>query len=123
MKYKITEQENYALIEIIESRLNENHNTNLRELLTDIKSKKINHVILNMKSITYFNITSLPTFLFGNSLFKELGSFVLCEIPLDLEKIIKSNPSAHKIDFVPTLEEAIESIILTDLDNMLKNEV
>ncbi len=40
MKYKITEQENYALIEIIESRLNENHHTNLRELLTDIKSKK-----------------------------------------------------------------------------------
>ena len=121
MKYKITEQENYALIEIIESRLNENHHANLRELLTD--KKKTNHVILNMKYITYFKITSLPTFSFGNSLFKELGSFVLCEIPLDLEKIIKSNSLVHKIDFVPTLEEAIESIILTDLDNMLKNEV
>ena len=76
-----------------------------------------------MKSITHFNISFLHTLLFGNNLFKELGSFVLCEIPLNLEKIIKSNSSVQKINLLPTLEEAIESVMLTDLENMLKNEV
>ena len=116
MKYKITEQENYTLIEIMEFQLNENHYSNLKELLTDIKSKKIKHVILNMKSITHFNVSILSALLFGNTLFKELGSFVLCEIPLNLEKIIKANPSVEKIDFLPTLEEAIEFVMLTDLE-------
>mgnify|MGYP001364285484 CR=1 FL=1 len=123
MKYKITEQKNYTLIEIMEFQLNENHYSNLKELLTDIKSKKIKHVILNMKSITHFNISILSALLFGNTLFKELGSFVLCEIPLNLEKIIKANPSVEKIDFLPTLEEAIEFVMLSDQENMLKNEV
>ena len=123
MKYKITEQENYTLIEIMEFQLNENHYSNLKDLLTDIKSKKIKHVILNMKSITHFNISILSVLLFGNTLFKELGSFVLCEIPLNLEKIIKANPSVEKIDFLPTLEEAIEFVMLSDQENMLKNEV
>ena len=40
MKYKIIEQENYALIEIMEFQLNKNHDSNLKERLTDIKSKK-----------------------------------------------------------------------------------
>ena len=40
MKYKIIEQENYALIEIMEFQLNKNHDSNLIELLTDIQSKK-----------------------------------------------------------------------------------
>ena len=123
MKYKITEQENYALIEIIEFQLDENHQSNLKELLTVIKSKKIRHVILDMKSITHFNISSLPTLLFGNNLFKELGSFVLCEIPLNLKKIIKYHPSVEKIYFLPTLEEAIEFVMLKDLEKMLKSEV
>ena len=61
--------------------------------------------------------------LFDNKRFKESGSFVLCEIPQDLEKIIKANPSVEKINFLPTLEEAIEFVMLTDLKNMLKNEV
>ena len=61
--------------------------------------------------------------LFGNNLFKESGYFVLCEIPLDLEKIIKANPSVEKINFLPTLEEAIEFVMPMDLENMLRNEV
>ena len=76
-----------------------------------------------MKSITHFNISFLPTLLFGNNLFKGSGSFVLCKIPLDLNKIIKANPSVEKIYFLPTLEEAIESVMLTDLENILRNEV
>jgi hypothetical protein len=58
----------------------------------------------------------------GHDIFKELGSFILCEIPLELEKLIKNNPSANKLDFVPTSEEAIEFVMLTDLENMLKKE-
>tara|TARA_A100001011_G_C13755168_1_gene612909 strand:- start:174 stop:449 length:276 start_codon:yes stop_codon:yes gene_type:complete len=91
--------------------------------VTEIKSKEINHIILNMKSVTHFNISSLPMLLFGNNLFKELGSFVLCEIPLNVEKIIEFKLSDNDIDFVPTYEEAIESVMLTDLEKMLKNEV
>ena len=60
--------------------------------------------------------------LLGHHLFKGLGSFILCEIPLELEKLIKNNPSANTLDFVPTLEEAIESVMLKDLENMLKKE-
>lgn len=123
MKYKITEKKNYVLIEILESQLNKNHHSNFKELLTEIKSKEINHIILNMKSVTHFNISSLPMLLFGNNLFKELGSFVLCEIPLNVEKIIEFKLSDNDIDFVPTYEEAIESVMLTDLEKMLKNEV
>ena len=76
-----------------------------------------------MKFITHFNFFGLPMLLFGNNLFKESGSFVLCEIPLDLEKIIKANSSVEKINFLPTLEEAIEFVMLMDLENMLRNEV
>jgi hypothetical protein len=41
---------------------------------------------------------------------------------LYLENLIKTNPSANTRDFVPTLEEAIESVMLKDLENMLKKE-
>jgi len=91
--------------------------------VTEIKSKEINHIILNMKFITHFNISSLPMLLFVNNLFGELGSFVLCKIPLNSEKTIQSNLSDYDIDFIPTYEEDIESVMLTDLEKMLKNEV
>ena len=107
----------------MEYQLNENHDSNLKVLLTDIKSKKIKHVILNMKFVTHFNVLTLPMLLFGSNLFVEAGSFVLCEIPLDLEKIIKANPSVEKINFLPTLEEAIEFVMLMDQENMPRNEV
>ena len=63
MKYKIIEQENYALIEIMEFQLNKNHDSNLIELLTDIRSKKkLKHVILNIKFAIHFNAFGLPMF-------------------------------------------------------------
>ena len=123
MKYKISEKKNYILIEILESQLNKNHHFNLKKLLTEIKLKEINNIILNMKSVTHFNISSLPMLLFGNNLFGELGSFALCKIPLNLEKIIKSNLSDYDIDFAPAYEEDIKSVMLTDLEKMLKNDV
>ena len=45
MKYQITEQENYTLIEILESQLSESHHSHFKKLFTEIQSKKINHVI------------------------------------------------------------------------------
>jgi hypothetical protein len=75
-----------------------------------------------MSYMTHFDASGLPMLILGQDIFKELGSFILCEIPLELEKIIKTNPSAYTLDFVPTLEEAVESVMLTDLENMLKKE-
>ena len=122
MKYQITERENYALIEILESQLSESHHSSFKELLTEVKSKKINHIILDMSCMTQFGTSGLSMLLLGHHLFKELGSFILCEVPLDVEKLIKTNPSADTLDFVTTSEEAIESVMLTDLENMLKKE-
>ena len=122
MKYQITEQENYTLIEILESQLSESHHSSFKELLTEVKSRKISHVILDMSCMTHFDTSGLSMLLLGHHLFKGLGSFILCEIPLELEKLIKTNPSANTLDFVPTLEEAIESVMLKDLENMLKKE-
>jgi hypothetical protein len=75
-----------------------------------------------MNYMTRFDASGLPILTLGHDIFKELGSFILCEIPLELEKLIKNNPSANKLDFVPTSEEAIEFVMLTDLENMLKKE-
>tara|TARA_B110000444_G_C18775947_1_gene564938 strand:- start:348 stop:719 length:372 start_codon:yes stop_codon:yes gene_type:complete len=122
MKYQITEQGNYTLIEILESQLSESHHSHFKKLFTEIQSKKISHVIIDMNYMTRFDASSLPILTLGHDIFKELGSFILCEIPLELEKLIKNNPSANKLDFVPTSEEAIEFVMLTDLENMLKKE-
>ena len=122
MKYRITEQENYTLIEILESQLSESHYSLFKKLFTAIQSKKKSHVILDMNYITHFDASGLPILILGHDIFKELGSFILCEIPLELEKLIKNNPSANKLDFVPTFEEAIEFVMLTDIENMLKKE-
>ena len=122
MKYQITEQKNYTLIKILESKLSESHCSHFKKLLTEIQSKKISHVILDMNHMSHFDASGLTMLILGHSIFKELGSFVLCEIPRELEKLIKTNSSAHALDFVPTLEEAIESVMLTDLENMLKKE-
>ena len=122
MKYRITEQENYTLIEILESQLSESHHSHFKKLFTEIQSKKISHVIIDMNYMTRFDASGLTILTLGHDIFKELGSFILCEIPLELEKLIKNNPSARALDFVPTLKEAIESVMLTDLENMLKKE-
>lgn len=122
MKYQITEQGNYTLIEILESQLSESHHSHFKKLFTEIQSKKISHVIIDMNYMTRFDASGLPMLILGHNIFKELGSFILCEIPLELEKLIKNNPSANKLDFVPTSEEAIEFVMLTDLENMLKKE-
>ncbi|OUU02753.1 MAG: hypothetical protein CBB92_02475 [Flammeovirgaceae bacterium TMED32] len=122
MKYQITEQENYILIEILESQTSESHYSHFKKLFKAIQLKKINHVILDMNHMTHFDASGLTMLILGHNTFKELGSFIICEIPRELEKLIKTNPSAHALDFVPTLEEAIESVMLTDLENMIKKE-
>ena len=122
MKYQITDQGNYTLIEILESQLSESHHSHFKKLFTEIQSKKISNVIIDMNYMTHFDASGLPILILGHDIFKELGSFILCEIPLELEKLIKNNQSANKLDFVPTSEEAIEFVMLTDLENMLKKE-
>ena len=51
MKYQITEQENYILIEILESQTSESHYSHFKKLFKAIQLKKINLVSEIMKEV------------------------------------------------------------------------
>ena len=122
MKYTADKQEKYVVIELNEEKLDTTVAPELKSEFITLDAEGFKHVILNLKNVKYSDSSGLSALLSGNRLFHQEGTFVLCEIQEHVQKLIRISQLDKILNILPTQHEAVESVIMTDLENQLKSE-
>lgn len=122
MRYTADKQENYVIIELNNEKLDTTVAPELKSEFVTLQAEGFHHVIMNMKNVKYSDSSGLSALLVGNRLFKETGSFILCQVQEHVSKLINISQLDKVLEILPTQHEAVEMVYMNDLESKLKAE-
>jgi anti-sigma B factor antagonist len=122
MKYTADKHGNHAIIELIDEKLDTTVAPELKSEFVTLQAEGFQHVVVNMKNVKYSDSSGLSALLVGNRLFKDTGSFILCEVQPHVAKLIAISQLDKVLEILPTQHEAVEMVIMNDLESKLRNE-
>jgi anti-sigma B factor antagonist len=122
MRYTADKQENYVIIELNNEKLDTTVAPELKSEFVTLQAEGFQHVIMNMRNVKYSDSSGLSALLVGNRLFKESGSFILCQVQEHVAKLINISQLDKVLEILPTQHEAVEMVYMNDLENKLKTE-
>lgn len=108
MKYTADKQENHVIIELAEDKLDTTVAPELKSEFVTLQAEGFQHVIMNMKNVKYSDSSGLSALLVGNRLFKDAGSFILCEVQEHVSKLIGISQLDKVLEMLATQQEAVE---------------
>lgn len=123
MKHTIDNQEKYSVITVENEKLDTSISSDLKSLFVTLSNENKKNYVLDMKNIKYVDSSGLGAILIGNRLSKDLeGSLVLCNVGEHVMKLINISQLDKVLYISNTLEEALDLIIMNDLENDLRNQ-
>jgi anti-anti-sigma factor len=122
-KFTIDNEEKYGLIRAEVEKLDTLSAPDLKsELLILIKGGQRN-IIVDLSNTRYCDSSGLSALLTGNRLCKEVeGSFVIAGLQPAVEKLIQISQLTQVLSIVPTAEEAIDMVMMEEIERELKDE-
>ncbi|MFY0686469.1 MAG: STAS domain-containing protein [Cyclobacteriaceae bacterium] len=120
MKYTADKKDNYVTIQLHEEKLDTTVAPELKSEFVTLQAEGFKHVIMNLSDVKYSDSSGLSALLVGNRLFGETGSFILCQMQEHVAKLISISQLDKVLDILPTQEEAVDAVMLNDLENNLK---
>ena len=121
MKYSADKQEKYVILRLNEEKLDTTIAPELKSEFTTLQTEGFKHAVVNLGDVKYSDSSGLSALLVGNRLF-EGGSFVLCEVQDHVQKLLSISQLDKVLDIVPTEEEAVESVMMSNLEDDLRSE-
>ncbi len=123
MKYSISKEEKYTLITLNEDKLDSLKAPRLKsELVTLFQAGTVN-LILDLSEVKYVDSSGLSAILVANRLAGEVsGQFVLAGLGDHVMKLIKISKLETVLDILPSVEEAIDSVFLGEIEKDLGKE-
>ncbi len=123
MKYAVDKQEKYSLIKLQESKLDTTLAPSLKSELITMHAEGVKNIILDLSEVKYTDSSGLSALLVGNRTFKQDGGvFVLASLSDHTVKLIKISQLESVLNIVPTVEEAVDTIFMKEIEGGLKNE-
>ena len=123
MKYAVDKQEKYSLIKLQESKLDTTLAPSLKSELITMHAEGVKNIILDLSEVKYTDSSGLSALLVGNRTFKQDGGvFVLASLSDHTVKLIKISQLESVLNIVPTVEEAVDTIFMNEIEGGLKNE-
>lgn len=120
MKFSIDRQDQYTILKIDEEKLDSSIAPEVKSEFVTLQAEGVKNVILNMEVVKYSDSSGLSALLVGNRLFKESGSFVMCRLNDHVMKLINISQLDKVIDILPTEEEAVDSVMLDEIERALR---
>jgi len=89
-----------------------------------LQSNGTKNLIMDFSEVAYVDSSGLSAILTAERIFKEEGVFVLTGINSEsVKKLISISRLEDILNIVPTMDEAKEFVMMTDLENELKSEI
>ena len=121
MKYSVNREERYTVFELHEKNLNSLVAPTLKTEFTIFKNEGVKNFILNLKDVLYIDSSGLSSILTGKRLFQDTGgTFIMCNVQLsNVQKLIQISRLDAVLVILPTLEESIEYVFMSDIEHEL----
>ena len=122
MKFTIDRQEKYTGITLQDEKLDTTLAPDMKSEVVKLHADGAGNLIMNMKNVKYTDSSCLSALLVANRLFKEKGSFVLCEVQEHVMKLIKISQLDKIMDITNTEEEAVDLVFMNTLEQGFSEE-
>jgi anti-sigma B factor antagonist len=123
MKYRIDKQEQYAVLTLDEDNLNSGIAPGLKTDFILFHNEGMRNLILDLSNVKFVDSSGLSAILTAHRLWKDTSSFVLAG-PLApmVQKLIEISRLDSILTIIPTLHEAIDYVIMEEVERELNAE-
>lgn len=123
MKYTVDKQEKYTLLQLNEEKLDTHLAPQLKSEFITLHAEGVKNIILDLSNVRYTDSSGLSALLVGNRTFQQNeGFFALSCLSDHVMKLIKISQLDGVLNILPTVEEAIDAVIMNEIENDLKDE-
>ncbi|MES2733170.1 MAG: STAS domain-containing protein [Bacteroidota bacterium] len=121
MKYTIDKQEKYTLLQLNETKLDATLSPQLKTEFVTLNAEGNKNIIADLSQVKYMDSSGLSALLIANRLCKDAtGSFILAGVTDHVMKLIKISQLNTVLELVPTVEEAVDTVFMNELENDLR---
>ena len=123
MKYEIDKKDKYTLLKLNEEKLDTLVAPVLKSELITLFQSGTSNVIFDLSGVKYVDSSGLSSILVANRLAGEAeGSLVLAGISDHVMKLITISRLDSVLNILPTVDEAIDSVFMDELEKDLTQE-
>ena len=123
MKFSIDKQEKYTIVKPEFEKIDSTVSPELKTEFITLNAEGSKHIILDLSAVKYVDSSGLSSILVANRLCgQKNGALVLSGVQSHVLKLITISQLETVLNILPTVEEAIESIYLFELENNIKGE-
>ena len=120
MKVKISTNEKFHAITVLETEFTANMTATLRNLCEPFLNQEVKNLLLNLKDIQKMDSAAADDFLNIRTLFySNSASFVLCELQPQVKKYFEQNEQFEILQIAPTQSEASDIIYMEEIEREL----
>ena len=110
------------MLRLHEEKLDSSVAPGLKSELITLHAEGIKNIILDLTEVKYTDSSGLSALLVGNRIMQEDGGiFVLTSLSDHTMKLIKISQLDSVLNILPTLEEAIDSVLMHEIERDLKS--
>lgn len=117
MKFTLDKQEKYSVIKLQEDKMNTLVAPHLKSELVILNGEGVKNIILELADVRFADSSGLSAILIGNRLCSNAGgSFVIAAPQESVLKLIKISQLDNILNIVPTLSEAIDLVMMEEIE-------
>ena len=121
MKYTIDKQEKYSIIRLHEEKMDSDIAPQLKSELITLHAEGVGNIILDLSEVKYTDSSGLSAMLVGNRVLQEDdGIFILACLSDHTTKLIKISQLDSVLNIMNTVEEAIDAVLLQEIEKDLR---
>jgi anti-sigma B factor antagonist len=121
MKYTIDKQEKYCLVVLNEEKIDTTLAPKMKSELITLHAEGVKNVVLDLSEVKYIDSSGLSALLVGNRIIQEDGgTFALAALSDHVLKLVKISQLDNVLTILPTRQEAIDAVLMTEFENDLK---
>lgn len=115
MKYSLDKRENYTVFSLEEDNLNSLISPSLKSEFVFFRNEGVKNLVFDFAKVKYVDSSGLSAILTANRLWKEYGSFVLCQINAPIiMRLIKISKLETILSICDTLDDAIDLVLAAE---------
>lgn len=123
MNHQIETQEHYTIVRIEEEKVNSIIAPELKTVLVEQNNAGVSNIIIDLSKVVFADSSGLSALLIANRLCKNSnGTFVIAAPQDSVSKLITISQLDSILKIVPTLQEAIDLVLIEEVERDIQNE-
>ena len=123
MHFTVDKNEKYVVIKLHEEKLNTLISADLKAELVVMQSQGFDNIILDVTDTKYCDSSGLSAILVGNRICKNAnGTFVLTGLSDAVKKLVEISQLNNVLVITPTLNEAIDIVIMDEVERDITDD-